>query len=124
MTSKSSDTAPQFLILAQVLRPHGVRGDLSVKMMTDFPERMRELEVVYVGADLEKHKNLAKQRLVWVRRAKNDHWLLHLEGVDNRDAADLLRSKYIFVSLKDAVPLEADEVYLFQIVGLQVQTTQ
>jgi len=125
MTSPSSDKAsPQYLVLAQVLRPHGIRGDLSIKMLTDFPERMKELDVVYLGADPEKPRNLVKQHVVWVRRAKNDHWLLHIDGVESREAADLMRSKYIFVSLKDAVPLEADEVYLFQIIGLEVQTTQ
>src|SRR5215470_4546815 len=114
------DNTPQYLILAQVLRPHGVRGDLSVKMMTDFPERMNDLDVVYFGSDPENPRNLTEQHVTWVRRAKNDQWLLHLDGIDSRDDADLMRSKYIFVSLKDAVPLEEDEVYLFQIVGLEV----
>src|SRR5260221_3092440 len=72
MTSPSSDKAsPQYLVLAQVLRPHGIRGDLSIKMLTDFPERMKELDVVYLGADPEKPRNLVKQHVVWVRRAKN-----------------------------------------------------
>ena len=129
MTTKANDpenvpSGPQYLVLAQVLRPHGIRGDLSVKMMTDYPERLKDLDVVYIGSEPEKPRNLSRQRMAWVRRAKNDHWLLHLEGVDSREAADLMRSKYIFVSLKDAVPLEADEVYLFQIMGLEVQTTQ
>jgi 16S rRNA processing protein RimM len=106
------------------MRPHGVRGDLSVKMMSDFPERINDLDVVYFGSDPENPRNLTKQHVTWVRRAKNDQWLLHLEGIDSRDDADAMRSKYIFVPLKDAVPLEANEVYLFQIIGLEVQTTQ
>ena len=115
---------PQYLVLARVMRPHGVRGDLSVKMMTDFPERMKTLDVVYFGSDPENPRNLSKQQVVWVRRAKNDQWLLHLEGMTTREDADTMRSQYIFVAIKDAVPLEADEVYLFQVIGLEVQTTQ
>lgn len=119
-----SDNSPQYLVLARVMRPHGIRGDLSIKMMTDFPERMNDLDVIYLGSDPDLPRNLTKQRVVWVRRAKNDQWLLHLEGFNTRDDADAMRSKYIFVALKDAVPLEADEVYLFQVMGLEVQTTQ
>ncbi|MEP7285829.1 MAG: ribosome maturation factor RimM [Chloroflexota bacterium] len=119
----STKPGPQFLILAQIMRPHGIRGDLSIKVVTKFPERMNELEVIYVGADSEKPHKLTEHAIDWVHRAKKDQWLLHLEGVDDRDAADLLRSQYIFVSLADAVPLEDDEVYLFQIMGLQVQNS-
>ncbi|MCL4254953.1 MAG: hypothetical protein KJ043_14410 [Anaerolineae bacterium] len=28
---------PPFLILGKVLRPHGVRGELRVQLMTDYP---------------------------------------------------------------------------------------
>jgi len=118
-----TNPAPQFLILAQVLRPHGVRGDLSIKVLTDFPERMNELTTVYVGADPEKPDRFAPYQVEWARRAKKDNWLLRFEGVNSREDADLLRNRYILVSLADAVPLEADEIYLFQVLGLEVHTT-
>jgi len=125
--SKGSDpkqSGPQCLILARVLRPHGVRGDLSVQILTDFPDRMRDLDVVYLGVDPDKPRRMTEQHVTWARRAKNDQWLLHLDGVEDRDAADAFRSQYLFVSLADAVPLEEDEVYLFQVIGLEVKTAE
>jgi 16S rRNA processing protein RimM len=117
-------TGPHYLVLARVLRPHGVRGDLSVKVITDFPERMGKLDVVYLASEPDAPRHVTKQRVTWAKRAKNDQWLMHMHGIDNRDAADPLRSQYILVSLEDAVPLEDDEVYLYQVMGLEVQTTE
>jgi 16S rRNA processing protein RimM len=117
------NTGPHYLVLARVLRPHGVRGDLSVKIITDFPERMGNLDVVYLASDPNDPKRVTEQHVIWARRAKNDQWLLHLKGVEDRDSADAFRSQFILVSLKDAVPLEDDEVYLFQVMGLEVHST-
>jgi 16S rRNA processing protein RimM len=120
---EKKSSRPQFLILARVLRPHGVRGDLSVQIVTDFPERMVSLDLVYVGADPDKPHRMTEHRVTWARRAKNDQWLLHLDDVTSRDDAERFRSQYICVSLADAVPLEEDEVYLFQVIGLEVRST-
>jgi 16S rRNA processing protein RimM len=119
-----SQPGPQFLILARVLRPHGIRGDLSVKVMTQFPERLSSLEYVYVAKDADRPRKQTKQRVTWARPAKNDQWLMHFDGVNDRDAADLFRDQYVLVSLADAVPLEDDEIYLFQVIGLDVQTAE
>src|SRR5260221_8060620 len=113
---------PQFLTLALILRPHGVRGDLSIKVLTDFPERMNDLGPVYVGTDPEKPEKFTAHQVVWAHRAKKDNWLLRFEGIETREDADLLRNRLIFVSLADVVPVEADEIYLFQILGLEVHT--
>lgn len=113
-----------YLIVARVLRPHGVRGDLSVKMLTSFPERMRDQKTIYFGSNPDQPPKTKKYTLTWAKPAKGDQWLLHINGVDSRDDADLLRSHFIYISMKDAVPLEEDEVYLFQVIGLSVETAQ
>jgi len=116
-------SGPQFLVLAQIMRSHGVKGDLSIKMLTSFPERMSRLDVVSLTRDPEKPIKQTKHQVVFVRHAKNDQWLMHLDGIETRDEADALRGLYIMVSLEDAIPLESDEIYLFQVIGLEVRTT-
>jgi 16S rRNA processing protein RimM len=55
-------------------------------------------------------------------RMHKTYGLLKLEGVDNRDQADRLRELHVMVAIEDAVPLEAGEYYLYQLIGLSVQT--
>ncbi len=106
---------PRYLAIGRIVRPHGIQGEVRMDIFTDYPERVAELPAVYVGPNRERYE---------VKRARlhKERLLLHLDGVDGRDAAEMLRGLLVEVNLEDAVPLEMDEYYEFQLVGLQVET--
>lgn len=106
---------PSYLAVGRVLRPHGVRGELKVGMLTTHPEHLSDVETLYVGRDLRPYHPIG------VRPHKNA-MLIQLEGVTTREEAEAFRGALVSVSLRDAVPLETDEYYEHQIVGLQVET--
>lgn len=113
---------PSFLLLGHVLRPHGLRGELRVRLLTDYPERIADLPQIYLAPDLE-----ARDAQVWRvehMRMHQQYGLLKLQGVNDRNAADLLRDLKVLVAIEDAVPLEEDEFYLYQLVGLRVITEE
>ena len=114
---------PQYLILGKILRPHGVRGDFNIQIVTDFPERLSQLDNVILCRDPEKPRKMTTHEVTWARPNKSGQWLIHLEGIETRDEAEPYREHYLIISLKDAVPLEEDEVYLFQVMGCEVHTT-
>lgn len=111
---------PAYLLIGEVLRPHGVRGELRMKIRTDFPERIGELEQVYLGRTPDGAK--VKSHTVTHLRLHQGYGLLKLEGVDDRDQADALRGLLVMVPLEEAVPLEEGEFYLYQLIGISVQT--
>jgi 16S rRNA processing protein RimM len=113
---------PYYLILGEILRPHGIRGELRLKVQTDYPERMiNELETVYIGRD--PHESEATEYTIQSARFHQEYILLQLKEVQDRNAAELLRGLYVMVDLENAVPLEEDEFYLFELIGLTVKTT-
>ena len=113
---------PRFLLLGQVLRPHGVRGELKIRVLTDYPERIGELVMVHLGEDLESDDTDSYR--VQQMRPQNEYGLLKLQGIDTREEADLLREMYVMVALEDAVPLEEGEFYVYQLIGLKVRTDE
>lgn len=113
-----SNQTPKYLLLGEVLRPHGVRGELRVRLLTDYPERISKLQSIYLGRNPDNESGI-KRYGVEHMRMHQEYGLLKLVGVDDRDQADLLREQYVMVAFKDAVPLEEGEVYLFQIIGMQ-----
>jgi 16S rRNA processing protein RimM len=121
MTSPSE--APPFLLLGRVLRPHGIRGELRVEVLTAYPERIVPGQQLHLGPD---PADVSAARLYTVAQARrHQHYLiLQLAGVSDRNAAELLRAQYVMVALQDAVPLDDDEYYLFQVLGLDVITTE
>lgn len=113
---------PHYLILGEILRPHGIRGELRIKVQTDYPERMmNELETVYIGADPKESD--AEVYTIQSARFHQDYILLQLEEVQDRNTAELLRGQFVMIDLENAVPLEDDEFYLFELIGLIVKNS-
>ena len=114
-----SDTpdADGFIVIGEITKPHGVRGEMRVKPHTDEPERFTWLEQVYVGQK-NPHRMAVEQA-----RLHQDMILLKLTAVNDRTAAELLRGEWLMVPEAEALPLEEGEYFLFQLEGLSVFTT-
>ena len=102
-----------FLAIGKIVAPRGIRGELKVNSETEEPARCYDLEEVYLG---EEHVRFVVRR---VRLHKNQA-LLQLEGIEDRDEAELWRDAYVYVHIKDALPLREGEYYYHQIEGLDV----
>jgi 16S rRNA processing protein RimM len=120
LTSGSESSEPRFLALGQILRPHGIRGELRMRILTDYPERIAQLAQVFVADDVEAGDPVAYQ--VTHMRMHQNYGLLQLAGVEDRNQAELFRDLYVLVAIEDAVPLEEGEFYLYQLIGIAVQT--
>ncbi|GAB4429200.1 MAG: ribosome maturation factor RimM [Anaerolineae bacterium] len=115
--------APPFLLLGRVLRPHGVRGEVRIEILTAYPERIVPDQRVYLGPDPSDVSTAVPHTVS--RARKHQHYLiLQFEEIPDRNAAELLREQYVMVALEDAVPLEEGEYYLFQVIGLRAISTE
>jgi len=108
---------PQYLTIATVLAPFGLRGELKVRIETDFPERFALLSQVYLGPD---HEPFAFEAF----RVHKGFGLLKLKGCDSRDQAERLRGWEVQIPGEEAVPLPAGQYYIYQIEGLAVYTEE
>lgn len=113
----SMQPEPQYLAAGRILRPHGVRGELRVEVLTDYPEHFVALKVLYLGSQRQVHQVVSA-------RIHKQHVLLKLQGCDDRDAADALRGSVVYVAISDAIPLEEAEYYEYQLEGLDVVTDE
>ncbi|MEW5960442.1 MAG: ribosome maturation factor RimM [Chloroflexota bacterium] len=119
MSASSGQQQPElrYLAIGKVVRAHGLRGELSVAVLTDFPDRFETMEWVYVGNEFE-----AFPFRVEHYRWHKDNILLTLAGIANRSQAEALRGQLIQIPVDEAVPLPEGEYYLYQLIGLQVVT--
>jgi len=106
---------PEYLLVGRIIRPHGVRGEVAMKQLTDYPERLLNLEELYVG---QKYTSYKIKRI----RKHADGMLIHFSDIPDRNTAELLRNMDVFIHIDEAVPLEDGEYYLFQIEGINVVT--
>lgn len=109
-----SDQSHQPLIkVGQITAPHGVRGEVRVFPLTDFPDRFKGLQRLFLGPD---------ERPVGVRFRGfvKGMIILAIEGVTDRDQADRLRLQYLQVPKSEVHPLPEGSYYVFDLVGLAV----
>lgn len=119
-SAAQGNVAPNFLLIGEILRPHGVHGELKVRVLTEYPERIPSIPVVYAGAGV--HASNPRPLHVETMRMHQGFALIRFHEAPDRTAAERLRGLYLMVRLEDAVPLEEGEFYLFQVVGLPVRT--
>lgn len=109
---------PHYLVVGEVLRPHGVRGEVRVRVLTEDREQLLDLDYVFL-ADSPEDKRRIRVEVDRVRFNKT-YALLTLAGFTNRDDADRLRAKLVMIDREQAAPLEGEQYYLFQLIGLRV----
>jgi 16S rRNA processing protein RimM len=102
--------------IGQAVALFGIHGELKVRLLTDIPNRFSELETIYVGAN---HTSYPIQH---VRPYKGEMILLKLKGIDDANAAELLRNQDLSIPLSELAKLPPDSYYQHDILGLQVLT--
>jgi 16S rRNA processing protein RimM len=113
--SPSPKGEPSFLAVARVRRPFGVRGQLLLEVLTEFPQRMLQAKTIFIG---EEHRAVAVASI----RRHGDDFVIALEGVADREPAENLRGQILYMRFDDMPPLPEGTYYLHQVEGLTVAT--
>ncbi len=110
---------PSYIAVGHIVGPHGIRGEVKVDLMTDFPERYRSGARLYLG-DLAGTAVTPVQ--VTAARPHKNVMLVKLNTVPDRNAAELLRDQYLLIPEAQIMPLGEHENYVHDLVGLHVET--
>lgn len=102
------------LIIGEVLKPQGVRGEVKVRPITCDPGRFADTDFVFL-----KRKDQFERRNVRVTRIADDAIYLFFEGVDDRNAAELLRGEMLYIDREHAVALDDDEEFICDLIGCE-----
>jgi 16S rRNA processing protein RimM len=103
------------VVVGRIGRPHGIRGDVSVEVRTDEPERRFARGAVLIGDD--------RALTISATRWHSGRLLLSFGEVSDRTAAELLRGTLLEAEVDpDELPTDDEEFYDRQLVGLEVRT--
>jgi 16S rRNA processing protein RimM len=104
---------PTFLAVGKLRRPHGVRGEILMEVLTDFPERLKRGMTLFVGPT---HQKMRLSSL----RSQDQALLVSFRGLKDSESAGELRNQMVYVRAEDRPPLPEGEYYHHQLIGLQV----
>lgn len=107
---------PEYVTIGHILAPWGINGKLKVEVATDFPQqRFNAASQIYIKRQLmtidstEWHKGKA---------------IIKLSTIDSIEQAQRLRGQAIEIHHSQLQPLPEGQYYHFQLIGLEVETTQ
>jgi 16S rRNA processing protein RimM len=110
----------RLLMVGVVRKPHGIRGELFVELETDRPEAVFVPGRVVQLGDERGRPSGDRLTLEKVRPFKGGV-LVRVAEHPTRDAAlELLRGRTLLLPVAEVPPLDEDEVFLHDLVGLRV----
>jgi 16S rRNA processing protein RimM len=104
--------------VAKIARPKGLKGEVFADVLTDFPERFEGLKNITVVMPDGERRELKIEDL----RFQNDRLVLKFDGYDSIESAELLRNAEICIFESEAVELDDDEYFDWQLEGCRVET--
>jgi len=104
--------------IANIVRTRGLKGEVVAEILTDFPERFELLDMVTaVREDGERFELKIENH--WFQ---NGRVVLKFAGFDSIESGETLRNVEICVPESEAVELETDEYFDWELAGCKVET--
>ena len=94
---------------------HGIRGEVKVFPTTDDVSRFKKLKNVILDNGKE-HRDLEIESVKFFKNMV----ILKFKGIDNINDIEKYKKAPLFVTRENAVPLEEDEYFIADLIGLKV----
>ncbi|MHB8124194.1 MAG: ribosome maturation factor RimM [Desulfitobacteriaceae bacterium] len=102
------------VLVGEVLRSHGIRGEIKIYPITNNPHRFQDLhEVILVKGEVRKHFTVNSVRV------QPDYVFLGLEGITNIEQANNFQGWEVRIERSEVPPL-AEGWYYFELEGMKV----
>ncbi len=101
--------------LGQIVNAVGLKGENRVYPYTDYKERFEELDSLYIEDtvyEIEKVRYMGEMAIV------------RFKGISDRNAAEALKGKYLYIDRKNARQLGEDEYFIPDLMGMEVATEE
>ena len=110
----------ELVAIGKIARTRGLRGEVVADLLTDFPERFEGLEDVTAVFPDEKRRELKIEKF-WFQKGRV---ILKFRDVDSIESAETLRDAKVCVHESEAVELEDDEYFDWELEGCAVETAE
>jgi len=119
MSSKSSRTElradlPDRVTVGRVIRPHGLRGELVVAVLTDVPGRFAPGNTLLMARE---EGGPAEPVVVDFERPQKGGVVVRFAGVEDRDRAEELRGRWLEVERSQVPPAPPGVYYHYELLG-------
>lgn len=109
----STKNEPAYVLIGRLQKTHGVKGEIAMRVITQFPERIKPGKTVFLGDD---HTEIIVDSVRW----KSNLMLLHFIDIDSPERARELTNQEVFSLVRRIPKLPEGQYYHHELIGLQV----
>lgn len=109
-----------FLVVGTIQKPHGIKGELFVRLETDHPAAVFAAGRALRLGDARGRPADGSLTIERARPFKGGLLVKAAEFGGRSDALESLRGRSLLIPAGEAKPLEDDEVFVHQLVGMKV----
>lgn len=97
--------------LGQIVNAVGLKGENRVYPYTDYKERFEELKQLYIEDEIYEIEKV---------RYMGQMVIIKFVGISDRNAAEALKGKYLYIDRENARKLDDDEYFVADLIGMKV----
>lgn len=115
----------KWVALARILRARGNKGEVAVELLTDFPQRLKELKEVFLGDGATDGVRGGEPRRAgvkefWIDRNHAGQAVYWFEGCASINEAEKFRGLDVLIPFEQRVVLPAGQYFVEDLVGCSV----
>lgn len=101
------------ILVGKIVAPQGIRGEVRIQTYSDAPSDFKKFAVI--------SDKFAPDDFKFVRAVPNSTVIIaKIRGVDDRNAAEMLRGTQLFIGRGDLPELKENEYYQTDLIGMSV----
>ncbi len=110
--------------MARILRARGNKGEVAAELLTDFPQRLAQLQEVFVG-DVNGRDEPRRMELksCWLSQNHRGQVVFHFEGIHSISEAEKFRGLEVLLPFEQRVILSAGQYFVSELIGCSVFET-
>jgi 16S rRNA processing protein RimM len=109
------ETDDNVIVIGKLGKPRGVRGEITIIPLTDFPERFLKMKTILVSSRNGSWETMNVESSMLV----SGRPVMKLAGIHDPESAARMTNKELAVLKTNAVQLPKNRFYVFDIVGCQ-----
>ena len=117
---QNPDACSDEVAIGKLHKPRGFRGEVFCQPLTDFVERFAALEKVTAILQGGRREELTVENA----RLYGSRLAIKFKGIDNPEAATILRNAQLVVPQDETYDLPENTFYIYEVVGMVVETEQ
>ena len=116
---------PELLVVGKIVAAQGLRGELRVNPLSDFPERFTQAGPRWLRAPAQKREPTPEPQEIQLisgrRLPGKELFVIRIKGIDDRSSAEACVGQELLVPSDQRPKLSNGEFHLLDLVGLEVR---